>query len=228
MPFQVAKDFIDMMLENNENTQQYLDTRASDAVILDFIGGEPLLEVELIDQILDYFIDATILADHSWQYNWRGSMSSNGTLYFEPEVQEFFKKWHSKVSFNISIDGNKQLHDSCRLFPDGTGSYDKAIAAVHHYIDTYHEHMGSKMTLAPQNIMYAYEAVMGLINEGYDSINLNCVFEKGWEDKDAVILYQQLKKLADYIIDNDLEEDLYISMFTERMFQPKTLEDKQN
>ena len=228
MPFQIAKDFIDMMIENNENTQQYLDTKASDAVILDFIGGEPLLEVELIDQILDYFIDATILADHPWQYNWRGSMSSNGTLYFEPEVQEFLKKWHKKISFNVSIDGNKQLHDACRIFPDGTGSYDKAIAAVHHYKNTYHERMGSKMTLAPQNIQYTYEAVMGLINEGYDNINLNCVFEKGWTEKDATILYYELKKIADFIIDNNLEEDLYISMFNETSFKPKPLDDKQN
>ena len=49
MPLEVAQKFIDMLLENDKNTQQYIDTRHSDAIILEFIGGEPFLEVELID-----------------------------------------------------------------------------------------------------------------------------------------------------------------------------------
>jgi len=30
----------------------------------------------------------------------------------------------------ITIDGNKDLHDTCRLFPDGKGSYDIVHRAV--------------------------------------------------------------------------------------------------
>ena len=228
MPLEVAQKFIDLLLENNENTQQYLDTRACDAVILDFIGGEPLLEVNLIDQILDYFIKRIIETDHPWQYNWRVSMSSNGTLYFNPEVQKFMDKWMDHLSFNVSIDGNKQLHDSCRVFPDGSGSYDMAIAAVRHYVDIRHGFMGSKMTLAPENINYTYEAVKGLIEEGYTEINLNCIFEKGWTNEHATILYNQLKELANYILDNNLEDELEISMFEESFFHPKDRNDTQN
>ena len=228
MPLEVAQKFIDLLLENNENTQQYLDTRACDAVILDFIGGEPLLEINLIDQILDYFIKRIIETDHPWQYNWRVSMSSNGTLYFNPEVQKFMDKWMDHLSFNVSIDGNKQLHDSCRVFPDGSGSYDMAMAAVRHYVDIRHGFMGSKMTLAPENINYTYEAVKGLIEEGYTEINLNCIFEKGWTNEHATILYNQLKELANYILDNNLEDELEISMFEESFFRPKERNDTQN
>ena len=228
MPFEVAQKFIDILLENDENTQQYLDTRAGDAVVIEFIGGEPFLEVELIDQIMDYFIKRMIETDHPWQYNWRISISSNGTLYFDPKVQAFFDKWMDHLSFNISIDGNKKLHDSCRVFPDGSGSYDKAIAGVRHYVDVRHGRMGSKMTLAPANIQYTFEAVKGLIDEGYTEIFLNCVFEEGWTESDATILYNQLKKLSDYILVNDLEDELYISMFEENMFHPIPRTDTQN
>ena len=38
MSFEVAQKFIDMLLENDKNTQQYIDTRACDAVIIEFIG----------------------------------------------------------------------------------------------------------------------------------------------------------------------------------------------
>ena len=228
MPIEIAQKFIDMLLENDENTQQYLDTRCCDAVILDFIGGEPLLEVGLIDEIMEYFLKRAIETDHPWQYNWRMSMSSNGTLYFNPEVQKFMNKWKNHLSFNISIDGNKQLHDACRIFPDGSGSYDIAMKAVRHYIDVLGGNMGSKMTLAPANVMYTCDAVKGLIEQGYTEIHLNCVFEEGWTEEHATILYNQLKELTDYLLKNDLEEKVYIAMFENQFFHPKSREDSQN
>lgn len=228
MPLDVAKKFIDLLLDNDENTREYVDTRSKNAVILDFIGGEPLLEVELIDQIVEYFVQQAILKDHPWQYHYIISISSNGTLYFEPKVQEFIKKHLMHLSLSISIDGNKQLHDACRVFEDGSGSYDIAIAAVHHYVDVLGGKMGSKMTLAPENIAYTYEAVVGLIEEGYTEINLNCVYEKGWDENHATVLYYQLKKLADYLIMNDLADKIFISMFMETGFRPKDPEDISN
>ena len=205
MPLETATKFIDLLIENNKNTQYYIDTWASDGVILDFIGGEPFLEVELMDQITEYFQKKVIEANHPWQYNWVISISSNGTLYFEPNVQSFLKKWQGHISLSISVDGNKQLHDSCRIFPDGSGSYDIAIKAVHHYINELHGRMGSKMTLAPDNVMHTYEAVKNLIEEGYTTINLNCIYEKGWNENHAIVLYNQLKELANYILNNNLE-----------------------
>ena len=228
MPFEVAQKFIELLLANDENTQQYIDTRACDAIIIEFIGGEPFLEVELIDKIMEYFIKRMIETNHPWQYNWRMSISSNGTLYFDPKVQTFLKKWKDHLSFNISIDGNKQLHDSCRIFPDGSGSYDIAMAAVRHYIDILGGRMGSKMTLAPANIAYTFEAVKNLIEQGYIDINLNCVFEKGWTEAHATILYNQLKLLSNYIIENNLEDKIYISMYDEYLFKPKSINDIQN
>lgn len=48
MHFETAKKFIDYILNS--------ELKLSDGVILEFIGGEPLLEVELIDKIYDYFL----------------------------------------------------------------------------------------------------------------------------------------------------------------------------
>ena len=184
--------------------------------------------MDLIDQILEYFIKRTIETNHPWQYNWRISISSNGTLYFDSNVQSFIKKWFNHLSFSISIDGNKELHDSCRVFPDGKGSYDIAIAGVEHFTNELHGTMGSKMTIAPDNIMHLYTAVQNLIQIGYIDINLNCVFEKGWTKNHATILYNQLTQLADYILENNLENQVDISMFDEHMFHPKEETDIQN
>jgi radical SAM peptide maturase (CXXX-repeat target family) len=102
------------------------------------------------------------------------------------------------------------------VFEDGSGSYDIAMAAVRHYVDVLGGHMGSKMTLAPENIKYAYEAVVSLIENGYDSINLNCIFEEGWKKAHAQILYKELKKIANYLIDHNIVETIPLSIFDER------------
>lgn len=227
MPLEVAQKFIDLLIDNDENTQKYIDTRSCDAAVIEFIGGEPFLQTELMDQIIQYFIQKTIEKDHPWQYNWRISICSNGTLYFNTEVQNFIKKYLKKLAFSISIDGNKQLHDSCRIFPNGTGSYDIAISAVHHFLTHYQDSIGNKMTISPENIKFLSEAVINLLNENYHEINLNCTFEKGWTEEHAKILYQQLKQLSDYILENNLEDN-YISLYEENFFRPKSFKDSQN
>lgn len=224
MPFEVAKTFIDQLL--NDKIQGFTRNDIG-GVIFDFIGGEPLMQIDLITQIWEYALNQMIQKDHPWLLHCRGSICSNGILYFEPKVQKFFKKYHNMFSFTISIDGNKELHDKCRVDILGNGSYDRAIAAVHHFRQNYGE-IETKMTLAPTNIEYAYEAIINLINEGYTDIFLNCVFEKGWEIKHARILYKEMKKISNYLLDNNLYDKIWISLFDEDMFCPMREEDNEN
>lgn len=229
MSFEIAKKFIDLLLDNNELTKQYIDTRNSKAIILDFIGGEPLLEIELIDQICDYFYTQAIIKDHPWQYYWTINISTNGTLYFEPNVQKFIKKWKNYLNLAISIDGNKELHDSCRIFADGSGSYDIVSLAVQDYMKhNEYKELGNKMTLAPENVQYTAQALISLIEIGYKNINVNCAYEKGWTYNHAKILYQQLKIISEYLLKNNLEEKIRISMFNAYYFHPLNINDTTN
>nr|DAG19184.1 MAG TPA: radical SAM peptide maturase, CXXX-repeat target family [Caudoviricetes sp.] len=226
IPIETAKTFIDKLLTNQY--AEYIDVNDTDGIILEFIGGEPLVAIDIIDEITDYFIKQMILMNHKWLPRFRLSMISNGVLYFEPKVQEYLRKNAAHLSFGISIDGNKELHDACRVFPDGSGSYDMAMAAVQHFREHFTDKIGSKMTLCPENIMYTYDAVVSLIENGYDEVNLNCVYEEGWTDDDAKIMYQQLKKLADYIFENDLWDKVYLSIFEQSMFHPLSESDNTN
>jgi radical SAM peptide maturase (CXXX-repeat target family) len=228
MPFDVAKHFIDMLLDATPENNEYINPEISPGIVLDFIGGEPLLQIDLISQISDYFIAQAIKRHHPWATRFMFSICTNGVLYFDDRVQEYIKKHFYHLSFSISIDGNKELHDSCRVFPDGSGSYDIAIKGVHHFTEVLHGHLGSKMTLAPSNIKYVYDAVTNLVEIGYRQIYLNCVYEKGWTITDATILYEQLKKVADYLLDTDQYNDVYLSIFEENFFHPKKPDDLQN
>jgi hypothetical protein len=88
--------------------------------------------------------------------------------------------------------------------------------------------MGSKITIAPGNIHYIYDAIVHMISLGYLDINANCVYEKGWTLEHASILYNQMKKLSDYLIQNHLAEDIFVALFEERYFKPKEETDLNN
>ena len=212
MSFETAKKFIDELLADKYG---YINRYNSPAIIIEFIGGEPLLEIGLTRRIYEYFLDRCYELNHPWFTLHRLSICSNGLQYFDKEVQEFFKDYASNVSFNISIDGNKELHDACRIQPNGEGSYDIDMMALNHYNRNYTPERNSKMTLAPSNMKYLFESVVDFINNGMTSINLNCVFEEGWDQQTALEEYNQLIKLANYILENDLEH-IYIAIFNER------------
>lgn len=212
MSFDTAKEFIDHLLNDDYG---YINRYNSPAIILEFIGGEPLLEIHLTRRIYEYFLERCYELNHPWFTMHRLSICSNGMQYFDEAVQEFFRDYFSQISFNISIDGNKELHDSCRVQPNGEGSYDIDMMALNHYNKYYTAERNSKMTLAPSNISYLYDSVVDFINHGMTVININCVFEEGWEPKHAAIEYDQLKQLANYILKNDLEH-LFIAIFNER------------
>ena len=228
MPLDVAKKFIDLLLYNSEQTKKYIDTRNTFGVIFDFVGGEPFLEIELIEQIIEYFENQAILKNHPWQYHHKYSFSSNGTLYFDPKVQRFLKKYQKNISLGISVDGNKELHDACRIFPDGTGSYDLAMAAAQDWMINYNSPVGSKITISPENINFLSEAIINMIENHYHSIHLNCIFEKGWKNQHATTLYYQLKQIINYIIANDLEDYIDLSMFNQYSYKPIDIEDTTN
>ena len=212
MSFDTAKEFIDHLLNDDYG---YINRYNSPAIIIEFIGGEPLLEITLTRKIYEYFLNRCFELNHPWFTMHRLSICSNGMQYFDEEVQSFFKDYKTQISFNISIDGNKELHDSCRIQPNGEGSYDIDMMALNHYNRYFTEERNSKMTLAPSNISHLFESVVDFINHGMTTININCVFEEGWTPKHAKIEYEQLKKLADYLLANNLEH-LYIAIFSDR------------
>lgn len=221
-----AKRFMEYVLFSNS---EYCNSSQTAGMILEFIGGEPLLAIDIISDICDYTIRRMVEENHPWLYRTKISICSNGTLYFDEKVQKFIRRYTDMMSFAISIDGNKTLHDKCRIFPDGSGSYDLAIAARNHYKQTYHREANTKMTLAPANIQYTHEAVMSLIDNDYQDIMLNCVFEEGWTTEHAKVYYNELKKIADDCLkDEYIIHNVSISRFSEDKYGPQNPNDNQN
>ena len=226
MSFETAKKFVDYLLDSDESNT-YINPTISPAIIIEFIGGEPFLEIELIEKVCEYFETQAILREHPWALKHMFSICSNGTLYTDPRVKSFLIKYADRLSFSITIDGNKELHDSCRVFHDGSPSYDIAMSAVEDWIGR-GNYMGSKLTIAPENLQYLFQAFKHMVDKGYDEINANCVYEKGWEQHHATELYYQMKNIADFLLENNLCEKIFCSLFNVGFFKPKREDDLNN
>ena len=86
--------------------------------------------------------------------------------------------------------------------------------------------IGSKMTIAPSNIIFVYPALKHYLEQGKTEIFANCVFEEGWTNEHATLLYNEMKKLANFKLENYI--DTYISFFEEDFFHPMDPKDNQN
>lgn len=217
MNLQTAKKFVDYLLTSD-------DLRYAEAIILEFIGGEPFLEAELIDQICDYFKITAFRLNHDWYWNYRISICTNGVNYSSPAVQNFINKNMNKISVTISLDGTKEKHDLQRVFPDGSGSYDIIDKNVDLWLSQFKG--TTKATFASQDLPLLYESIISLWKRGIKEVNSNVVFENVWKDGDDEILEEQLIKLADYVIENQLyDKGYYCSFFDETIGFPYTKED---
>jgi uncharacterized protein len=209
MTIEIARQVIDMLFEK-EKMENYYDIEDYPAVILDMIGGEPFLNIEVVDFIVDYFKLKAFEMNHPWAYYHKISISTNGMHHFEPKVQAFLKKNAGNVSCSVSLDGYKELHDTCRLTPNGKGSYDIAEKALKDTLITGSANH-TKFTLAPENVQYAHKGVMNLISLGVQAIHVNTIYEEGWTTNDAKTIYEQFKLIADEMVEKGLYKNYFVS-----------------
>ncbi len=206
MSWEVAKAFTDKLLSGESGFREYLGNPP--AIVLEFIGGEPLLEINLIDRIIDYFRTKAIEMNHPWAERYGIDICSNGIAYNNKDVQRFLWKNRNDISFAISVDGTKELHDACRVFPNGAPSYDIAHSAALDW-KSRGNYMGSKITIAPSNIEYLAECLKQMVLDGYKSIHANYVFEEGWTLEHARTAWQQSKIFADWMRFNKYDQAEY-------------------
>lgn len=233
MTWEVAKETIDYILDREDEFREA-------SVIWDFIGGEPFLEIELIDKICDYLKTEMYRRNHHWFNFYRFSFSTNGINYHTERVQQFVKKNYNHLSIGITIDGTKRKHDLNRIWktremekgimprPDEEkGSYDDVVKNIPLWLQQF-PGAATKVTISSADIPYIKESVLHLYSLGIKEVNINCVFEDVWHDGDDVAFEKQLTELADEIIDNNLFRDHACSFYAEHIGKPMDIRDNQN
>jgi uncharacterized protein len=187
MTAEVGQRAVDLMIRESGRVRQ---------LELDFFGGEPLVNFSAVTEIADYAVEAASRADKRVHF----SLTTNATE-LTPEIVEYMDRMGFSVI--LSLDGRRETHDRWRRFPDGTGSYAKAVAGI----STYLEH--SKLrdyyvrgTYTAANLDFA--ADVRHINElGVDRISMEPVVSAGTADygispEDLPTLRHQYELLVEY------------------------------
>ena len=86
----------------------------------------------------------------------------------------------------------------------------------------------TKVTFASEDLKYLKESIIHLWNMGIKNVSANVVYENVWKEDDDIIFEKQLKNLAEYIIENDLYNKYYCSLFLDYIGMPYTDEEKNN
>jgi len=220
MSWDVAKKAIDYILDNESKFKE-------ESVVWDFIGGEPFLEIDLIDKICDYLKSKMYTLGHHWFNSYRLALSTNGINYDSDKVQKFIKKNITHLSVVITIDGTERKHDLNRIWkPIGDdlkrremterGSYKDVVKNIPLWLEQF-SNASTKVTVSSEDIPYIKESVLHLYGLGIHEVNINCVFEDVWKDGDDGKFEEQLILLADEIIDNGMYKDYACSFFNESM-----------
>ena len=225
MTWEVAKQAIDYILDHENEMKE-------ESVVWDFIGGEPFLEIDLIDKICDYLKTEMYRRGHHWFDSYRFSFSTNGINYHTEKVQQFIKKNREHLSIGITIDGTRRKHDLNRIWKtpemeqgflpkkeEERGSYDDVVKNIPLWLKQF-PGAGTKVTISSADIPYIKESVLHLYSLGIHEVNINCVFENVWKDGDDTLLEYQLMQLADAIIDGEYYKDYTCSFFTENIGKP--------
>lgn len=213
MSFDVAKQAIDYIFDHEHDFTE-------ESVIWDFIGGEPFLEIDLIDRICDYLKIEMFRRNHHWFNSYRFSFSTNGINYHEEKVQRFIKKNINHLSIGITIDGTEQKHDLNRVYKHSEkGSYQSVARNIPLWLEQFPE-AATKVTVSSPDLPYIKDSVLHLYSLGIHEVDINCVFEDVWKEGDDELFEEQLISLADDIIDGGYYKNYVCSFFSEHIGKP--------
>lgn len=129
MSWKVAKAAVDYALAHSKRK-----------IAITFYGGEPLLNFELLKQIVEYTLENK--GDKECTF----SMTTNLTL-LSKEIALYLS---TIPQFSVvgSIDGNKEVHNQNRVDKNGKGSYDAAILGLKNIVEAFGERAKENIILS--------------------------------------------------------------------------------
>lgn len=111
MSLETGKRAIDFLIENS-GSHKNLD--------IDFFGGEPLMNWEVVKQLVEYGREQEKLHGK----NIRFTLTTNGVLLNDEVIDFCNKEMHNVV---LSLDGRPEVHNRFRKDYSGAGSYEKIL-----------------------------------------------------------------------------------------------------
>lgn len=159
MSFEVGKKALDFLVKNS-GARRNLE--------VDFFGGEPTMNWDVVEQIVKYGRSI----EQEAHKNFRFTLTTNGIL-LNDEIMDFCNREMANVV--MSIDGRKEVNDRMRPTRNGMGSYDVIVPKFQKFARS----RGGKQyyvrgTFTHYNLDF-YKDVLHMADLGFDQISIEPV-----------------------------------------------------
>jgi len=110
----VGKKAVDFLIVHSGNMRN---------VEIDFFGGEPLMAMETVKEVIDYARSQE--QGHNKKFHF--TITTNALLLDDDTIEYLHENMDNIV---LSLDGRKQVNDYFRVRADGRGSYDDTVSKI--------------------------------------------------------------------------------------------------
>ncbi|HHW67001.1 MAG: six-Cys-in-45 modification radical protein [Defluviitaleaceae bacterium] len=189
MSAEVGKKAIDFLIQASGNRRN---------LEIDFFGGEPLMNFEVVKEIVDYA--RSIEGEHN--KNFRFTITTNGVL-LDDDIQAYINEHMHNVV--LSIDGRKEVHDRMRYTINHKGSYDLVVPKFKKIADSRNQtNYYVRGTFTRENLDFAKD-VLHLADIGFKQVSVEPVvapkeMSYALREEDLPMLYEQYEELAKELV----------------------------
>ncbi len=160
MSLETAKKAIDFLIEKSGKRRN---------LNLDFFGGEPLMNWEVVKQTVAYAREQEKLHDKHFLF----TVTTNGVQLTDDKIEYMNKEMYNVV---LSLDGRKSVNDYFRVRADGSGSYDSIVPKFQKFVKA----RGTKEyyvrgTFTNKNLDFANDVLHYYDDLGFDQISMEPV-----------------------------------------------------
>jgi len=162
-----------MTFETAQKAIEFAAKQGGTAFQLGFFGGEPLQEWSLLQKITLYAEE--YLKDRSLVL----TLTTNGIGLSKERVA-----WLYKHGFylGLSVDGNREMHDTCRRLRGGKSSFNAVIDGLKNALIQPHD-LEVIVVVDPSNVHLLPEGLSYLVGLGVKKISLNPNFYVEWSQE---------------------------------------------
>ncbi|MDO5112061.1 MAG: thioether cross-link-forming SCIFF peptide maturase [Clostridia bacterium] len=194
MSYDVGKRAMDFLVENS-GARTHLE--------VDFFGGEPLLNWDVVKRLVAYGRELEKTTDKHFRF----TLTTNGVL-LDDEVTDFCNKEMYNVV--LSLDGRKEVHDRYRVDRAGKGSYDRIVPAFQSFIQARGDReYYVRGTFSRFNTDFLRD-ILHMTDLGFDKLSMEPVVSKPdepWalQEDDLPVVYKQYEELATLMLEREKE-----------------------
>lgn len=177
------------------------------SVAVDFMGGEPFLEFDLIKKI----------CEHYWAKEMREKVSfmttTNGTL-VHGEIKEWLKEHKDEFVCALSLDGDAQAHNINRC-----NSFERIDID---FFRTMWPSQKVKAIVSKESLSLLSESVKFLHRCGFPKIEIKLAYGFDWSRQEqSEVFVNELEKLLQFYMENpDLEPCSFMNLKVEEVLSP--------